>query len=272
MFYCYILMRRDKPEHRTIDALSSSLLYRPYYVGKGSGSRVYKHRRIKTTKHPKDAVTKYLLDKGFDFKDLFVIYPCEDEQSAFALEERVISEIGLDNLTNIARGGVGGCAGLRFKLSEEAKQKIRANTIRHFQDPEYRARHIARMKARHLPEYGSKISAKLAGAPKSSIHRARISAALKGKEKTKLAIDNAAIARAKHKVAPHVDGKEYRDLVRFQVQEILARYGIELTIAMFYRKMNKMQERNGVKFMIESSTTIPQGSTRKRAEMGCIHP
>lgn len=269
MFYCYILMRRDKPEHRTIDALSSSLLYRPYYVGKGSGSRVYSHRRIKTTKHPKDAVTKYLLDKGFDFKDLFVIYPCKDEQSAYVLEERVISEIGLDNLTNIAHGGEGGCAGLKFKLSDEAKQKIRANTIKLFQDPEYKARHVAAMKARVLPEYGSKISAKLSGVPKSSVHKARISAALKGKEKTKSAIDNAAIARAKHKVALHIDGKEYRDLVRFQVQEILARYGIELTISMFYRKMDKIQECNGVKFMIESSTTIPQGSTPKQVEMGC---
>lgn len=269
MFYCYILMRRDMPEHRTIDALSSSLLYKPYYVGKGSGSRVYSHRRIKTTKHPKDAITKYLLDKGFDFKDLFVIYPCKDEQSAYVLEERVISEIGLDNLTNIAHGGVGGCAGIKFKLSDEAKQKIRANTIKHFQDPEYKARHVAIMKARVLPEYGSKISAKLSGVPKSSIHKARISAALKGKEKTKSAIDNAAIARAKHTVNLHIGGKVYANLVRFQAQKILASYNIKLTNGIFYRRPNEWLERNGIKFMIESSTTIPQGSTRKRVEMGC---
>ena len=95
MYYIYILFNKNKPKHNTINALNLSLLYEPYYVGKGVHDRVHAHKRIKNTKHKKDATTKSLLMDGYDFDELYIKIPISyNESEVFLLEEKIISEIG----------------------------------------------------------------------------------------------------------------------------------------------------------------------------------
>lgn len=70
-----------------------------FYIGKGKGDRVTKHfqaREMKRNSHKARVITKYGRDNIH--KEIFGYFECED--AAFELEEFIISEIGLENLTN----------------------------------------------------------------------------------------------------------------------------------------------------------------------------
>tara|TARA_R110000764_G_scaffold197234_1_gene282319 strand:- start:47 stop:577 length:531 start_codon:yes stop_codon:yes gene_type:complete len=80
-YYVYIHYNKDKP----------------FYIGKGTGRRYYdvNHRN----KHWRNTVNKY---NNIRFEKVTTLMTEED---AYELEEFIISEIGLDNLTNVSKGG-----------------------------------------------------------------------------------------------------------------------------------------------------------------------
>jgi len=92
MFYVYNL----------IDPRSNSI----FYVGKGKGNRMYRHEQYTlNSKYPNG--NKLLYEKIKDIKDnnLEVIYKkvyeTEDEFLAYEVENKIINEIGIENLCNV---------------------------------------------------------------------------------------------------------------------------------------------------------------------------
>ena len=80
-----------------------------FYVGKGKGNRALQHERevlrneSKYTKSEKGAKIAQILKQGR--KTMYEFYPCADEQEALDIEQEHISNIGLENLTNINSKG-----------------------------------------------------------------------------------------------------------------------------------------------------------------------
>lgn len=92
MFYVYNL----------IDPRSNSI----FYVGKGKGNRMYRHERYTlNNKYPNG--NKLLYEKIKDIKDnnfeviYKKVYETEDEFLAYEVENKIINEIGIENLCNV---------------------------------------------------------------------------------------------------------------------------------------------------------------------------
>lgn len=77
-----------------------------FYVGKGSGKRMYQHERdaMNGVCSKKSFKIKDILDSGGEILKRQVAF-FWDEQAAYDHETDVISEIGLENLTNVLPGG-----------------------------------------------------------------------------------------------------------------------------------------------------------------------
>lgn len=76
---------------------------KPFYIGKGCRNRVFSHEKFKSScNNPhKDNVIKKIL-KNYQFIPYKIIQDnFLNEDDAYACEERIISEIGIENLTNI---------------------------------------------------------------------------------------------------------------------------------------------------------------------------
>ena len=72
-YYVYALFDLRELSHITLNEVNQSVLFKPYYIGKGSGGRILSHQNIRNTKHKKDAKTKSLLNKGYKFEDFSLI-------------------------------------------------------------------------------------------------------------------------------------------------------------------------------------------------------
>ena len=82
----------------------------PFYIGKGSGDRIYYHircvkRGITSCNYYKESVINEIFDAGLDIIHK-KIYESYDEKKCYEKEMRVINKIGLKNLTNIQKGGI----------------------------------------------------------------------------------------------------------------------------------------------------------------------
>jgi hypothetical protein len=114
--------------------LKSSLDNKIFYIGKGSGNRMYKHLQIATgnndnqrSKNPHlyNKILKILNEGGhIIYEKVFIT---DNETLAYESEVKEIEKYGLANLTNISVGGLGGFRGVewtperRKKLSESKK-------------------------------------------------------------------------------------------------------------------------------------------------------
>jgi hypothetical protein len=115
-YYVYALFDLNESKQITLDEINQSILFKPYYIGKGCGTRILSHRNIKNTKLKKDAKTKSLLNRGYNFEDFSLILKNNlSETEAYNIEKILIEKIGLDNLTNITPGGLGGSALIEVK-------------------------------------------------------------------------------------------------------------------------------------------------------------
>ena len=256
MYYVYILLDKDHKEHLTINCLGLSLLYRPYYIGKGHGTRVYAHSKVKNTRRKKDAITKKLLDEGYKYKDLFIKIPMKSEDIAYQMEADIIDEIGLDHLTNLKPGGKNGFsdysrrgksyyeiygnraeivrkhiseANTGFKASEETKRKLSESHKKYYSKAENRIKHSNDLKGRKMPDgFGESISKRFKGIKFSQERRNKISNALKGIKRSDSAKYNASKARAKYKAIITINNKNY-EVYRYTFYKLLDLYNIKHT-------------------------------------------
>lgn len=115
-----------------------------FYIGKGTGRRAWIFSK-------RNAYWKNIANKhGVEVK---ILYDNLTEQDAFSTENRLITEIGLDNLSNLAEGGKGltSDAVKRFihdpivrqkhlvsMRTPEMREQLSQNALKNWQNPAYR--------------------------------------------------------------------------------------------------------------------------------------
>lgn len=105
-FYVYILCRPNG---------------KPFYVGKGSGNRVYDHEREAKRGHQchKCSVIRKIWRSGSEVVR-YTVFETDDEQAAFDHERELIALYGRDSLANKSDGGEGP-TGMNGELSPVAR-------------------------------------------------------------------------------------------------------------------------------------------------------
>jgi hypothetical protein len=136
MFYVYVY-RDPRPTKNN----------QPVYVGKGTGDRDISHWSRGSHNKPFQDFISHLKQRGF-VAICERVYETENEADAFAKEMELISFYGRRDLKtgplfNRTDGGEGL---LGHKKSDASKELDRQITLAHWQDPEYRAKVIARQK------------------------------------------------------------------------------------------------------------------------------
>ena len=157
----------------------------PFYVGKGTGTRLWSHLNRKD-RHPVSNKIKSLYSKGV--KPMISVYSGLDEEFAFFLEEELISKFGrkdlktgcLLNLTNGGEGSSGRIATAQLRknmsaaksgqkysdearknmskgqigrvLTEERNKKISEKLLGHAVSEETKEKLSAKAKIRHIGE------------------------------------------------------------------------------------------------------------------------
>jgi len=111
VYYNYILLDLRKPGKYTFNSLNFSLLFKPFYVGKGSNDRWKNHKYNKNISH-KDRLINILL-KQYDLSNFVVLFNYDKcEKNVQNKEILIIKEMGrcsINNglLTNLLPGGEG---------------------------------------------------------------------------------------------------------------------------------------------------------------------
>lgn len=257
-YYVYALFDLRESSYITLNEVNQSVLFKPYYIGKGSGGRILSHQNIRNTKHKKDAKTKSLLNRGYKFEDFSLILKNNlSEKEAYDIEREIIHKIGLENLTNMTPGGIGGFGAHRgenyieiygeerakeiiSKISNSNKGKKASNETRELkskkliqkfkEDVLYREKHSLGQKNKKMPD-SFKIfqSNRLKdvdydsryGKEKSKSIKEKQSKSAKGKQQTTEHKRNAARARAKYLWCIDYKGVCYINLLRCEFIDIV---------------------------------------------------
>lgn len=142
-FYVYVLCRPNG---------------KPFYVGKGTGRRVFDHDAEARGGHDcyKCRVIRKIWRAGGDVQR-YTVFTTNDEQEAYAYECELIALYGRSTLTNGTDGGEGG-SGRRVTSAERA---LRSEFRRaQWNNPEYRSRMTAMsQELAASPEWRAKLSA-----------------------------------------------------------------------------------------------------------------
>lgn len=152
-YYNYIYLDPRKPGRYCYDGLSFSLLYEPFYVGKGKARRKLEHIKLKIDKHNRFKSGKIIniLNENYNLES-FVIQCSNNipDICAKSYEMYLIQKIGRYNkhlgpLTNLTDGG-DGLTG--FNHSEESKLKIKANRFDNSKIPGIGEKRAAKIRGR----------------------------------------------------------------------------------------------------------------------------
>lgn len=203
-FYVYVLARPDG---------------RPFYVGKGKGSRIYQHDSEARSGHrcPKCNTIRKIWRAGGEVQR-YIVFQTDDEQEAFDREREYIALYGRANLCNLTDGGDGYTTAdnawstperresmLARKKDPAYREKLRNASVmageqisergkQLWKDPAYRQRMEAVHKSTFPdmwadPEKKKEVSRKIGiahkGRPKSEEHRAKIAAGVKAAHKAR---------------------------------------------------------------------------------------
>jgi hypothetical protein len=170
-----------------------------FYIGKGSGKRMFKHvviangTSINRGKNPKlyNKISYILKSGGYIIPE--IVFESYVEADCHTKEVDLIAEIGIDNLCNLTIGGEGTSG---YKLSEETRKKMsEAKKGNNFQRPPLTEEQKAKRRetlSRLLEDNGSYWT----GKERSEETKKKMSEAKKGKstgpisEKRRLAIIN----------------------------------------------------------------------------------
>lgn len=148
---------------------------KPFYVGKGSGDRVYQHDREARSGHQcyKCNVIRKIWREGGEVQR-YIVFETDDEQEAFTHEVDLIELYNLETLTNQTPGGSGP------PHTDAVQAKVAATLKKRLADPEIREQYRQRAKALwDDPAFRSKCM----GIPQSAESRAKRSRALKDRFK-----------------------------------------------------------------------------------------
>jgi hypothetical protein len=102
---------------------------KPFYIGKGSGSRVLKHEKFLSNCNNthKDNVIKKILEEHDNIPYKILKDDFKNENEAYLFEEQTIQSIGIENLTNICESRQPPSQ-LGIKRSSITKNKIKENS------------------------------------------------------------------------------------------------------------------------------------------------
>lgn len=126
MFYIYIYLDPRTPGRYEYG--DYCFLYEPFYVGKGSGDRMFEHlKNYELSKNSfKSNKIKSILNSGYTPYIIKIIENIENEDISYSLEEEIIKTIGrfTNNgpLVNLKEGGKGGLSGYVY-TDEQLRQK-----------------------------------------------------------------------------------------------------------------------------------------------------
>lgn len=112
-FYIYAILDPRKKEKSIyyIDNYEIIFEYKPFYIGKGKKCRLTQHFyrcNLKKKTYKNNKILK-IIEEGYKPISIKIIENLS-EIDAYNLEIKVISNIGLDNLTNKTEGGIGQCS------------------------------------------------------------------------------------------------------------------------------------------------------------------
>lgn len=141
-FYVYILCRPNG---------------KPFYVGKGSGKRIFNHDAEARSGHDchKCRVIRKIWRSGYEVQR-YTVFTTSDEQEAYAYERELIALYGRNALANGTDGGEGGSGRNVTAFERQIKSEFRKAK---WSDPEYRQRMTDMSRALASdPEWRAKLS------------------------------------------------------------------------------------------------------------------